>query len=523
MSATTTPTRARSRRLGALELIWELAQPGSYESWDHPVDLEAYEPGYRAELEQAAGRSGADEAVITGVGVIGGHRVALIVSEFGFLAGSIGRAAAARVVQALERATAEGLPVLACPASGGTRMQEGTPAFLAMVRITAAVRAHKDAGLPYLVHLRHPTTGGVMASWGSLGHITAAEPEALLGFLGPRVYQALHGQDFPPGIQSAENLQAHGILDTIVSLQELGSFVTGVLDVVSAGRTSTGGTVTRSDRGRAQLPPPTPVWESIIRTRLPERPGIRQLLAAGAGDHVLLSGTTEGESDPHVIIGLVVIDGRGCVVVGHDRQAEHEGPGPGPAALRTARRGMRLAQDLGLPLVTVIDTAGAELSPSAEKGALAGEIARCLSDLVGLGVPIVSVLLGQGTGGAALALLPADRTVAAEHAWLAPLPPEGASAIVHRDLDHAPTMAQAQRVSTRDLLDLGAVDTVVPEGPVPMGTGPLTDRTFCQAMVRAISIELDRAADVPRPKRLEKRIARYDLHPALSEAGSSAS
>ena len=123
----------------------------------------------------------------------------MVACEFGFLAGSIGRAAANRLVDGIHRATAEGIPLLAAPTSGGTRMQEGTPAFVQMIAISAALAAHKAAGLPYLVYLRNPTTGGVMASWGSLGHVTVAEPGALVGFLGPRVFEALYGRPFPDG------------------------------------------------------------------------------------------------------------------------------------------------------------------------------------------------------------------------------------------------------------------------------------------------------------------------------------
>ena len=112
---------------------------------------------------------------------------------------------------------------------------------------------------------------------------------------------------------------------------------------------------------------------------------------------------------------------------------------------------MRLAVELGLPLMTVIDTPGAALSPEAEEGGLAGEIARCLSDLVTLRAPTLCLMLGEGNGGGALALLPADRVVAAQHAWLSPLPPEGASAIVHRDVEHAPDMARDQHVRSTDL------------------------------------------------------------------------
>jgi acetyl-CoA carboxylase carboxyl transferase subunit beta len=116
-------------------------------------------------------------------------------------------------------------------------------------------------------------------------------------------------------------------------------------------------------------------------------------------------------------------------------------------------------------VLTVIDTRGGELSAAAEEGAIAGEIARCLSDLVTCSAPTLSLMLGEGNGGAALAFLPADRTVAAQHAWLSPLPPEGASAIVHRDTEHAAEMAEAQQVLAVGLADKGVVDVVVPEEP----------------------------------------------------------
>ena len=157
--------------------------------------------------------------MLTGEGTVFGRRVGVVACEFDFLAGSIGVAAAERITAAVERATAEGLPLVASPSSGGTRMQEGTVAFLQMVKIAAAVELHKRAHLPYLVYLRHPTTGGVFASWGSLGHVTAAEPGALIGFLGPRVYEHLYGEPFPPGVQTAENLHRHGVIDGVVPLE----------------------------------------------------------------------------------------------------------------------------------------------------------------------------------------------------------------------------------------------------------------------------------------------------------------
>src|SRR5690606_11081633 len=143
---------------------------GSFVGWDEPVDISGYSEQYQRELLRARERSGVDESVVTGRGTVRGRAVAVVVNEFGVLAGSIGRDAARRIVHAIRRATAEGLPLLASTASGGTRMQEGTPAFVQMVDISRAIMDHRAAGLPYLVHLRHPTTGGVFASWGSLGH-----------------------------------------------------------------------------------------------------------------------------------------------------------------------------------------------------------------------------------------------------------------------------------------------------------------------------------------------------------------
>ncbi len=205
-------------RLGALELVEMVVDAGSFVRWDTdplpPIGVHGpADQGYLDELAAARRTSGCDESVLTGEATLAGRRVALVLCEFGFLAGSIGTAAAERLVQAVEKATAEQLPLLASPTSGGTRMQEGTVAFLQMVKISAAIAAHKSAGLAYAVYLRHPTTGGALASWGSLGHVTAAEPGALLGFLGPRVYQALYGEKFPEGVQTAENLAARGLVD----------------------------------------------------------------------------------------------------------------------------------------------------------------------------------------------------------------------------------------------------------------------------------------------------------------------
>src|SRR6478609_1009058 len=267
-------TAEKVRHMNATELLEAVVDPGSFVSWDAEPEQPGLSEEYARDLAKARERSGADESVITGAGLIRGRRVALIVSEFSFLAGSIGHAAAQRIVAAVERATAEGLPLLAGPASGGTRMQEGTPAFLSMVKITGAVRAHRQAGLPYLVYLRHPTTGGVMASWGSLGHINVAEPGALLGFLGPRVYQALHGSPFPENVQMAENLFDKGLVDAVVPPEQLPDVVHRALNTLLTGPHPR----VAPPRTLAVKPSDAGAWESIEISRNPRRPDLRQLL-----------------------------------------------------------------------------------------------------------------------------------------------------------------------------------------------------------------------------------------------------
>ncbi|KWX01075.1 Acetyl-coenzyme A carboxyl transferase alpha chain [Carbonactinospora thermoautotrophica] len=492
----------RMQHISAQELIERVLDPGSWRSWDTEVPQPfSVDPEYAQDLTRARERTGLDEAVLTGEGRIRGRRVAVAACEFAFLAGSIGVAAAERLVRAIERATAERLPLVASPTSGGTRMQEGTVAFLQMVKITAAIARHRAAGLPYLVYLRHPTMGGVLASWGSLGHVTAAQPGAMIGFLGPRVYEALHGKPFPPGVQVAENLYEHGLLDAVVAPEDLRDIAARALAVLCA-----------LDEPLPQVPDPdvephrdVPAWDAVTRSRRLDRPGVRALLKLGARDVIPLHGTGQGESEPGLLVALARFGVAPCVVLGQDRTRQSTYGPLGPAGLREARRGMRLAAELNLPLVTVIDTAGAALSREAEERGLAGEIARCLADLVMLPAPTVCVLLGEGAGGGALALLPADRVIAAQHGWLSPLPPEGASAILYRTTDRAAELAARQGVRAADLLAAGIVDRVVAECP----DAAEEREAFLGRLARVLEYELVGLVRRDPDERLAARFARY--------------
>jgi acetyl-CoA carboxylase carboxyl transferase subunit beta len=335
----------------------------------------------------------------------------------------------------------------------------------------------------------------------------------LVGFLGPRVYEALYGDSFPRGVQTAENLYSCGLIDAVTPINELSQTVDRMLSIITPAR-------------HAAKPTPvitptsdTPAWQSVTASRHPNRPGVRELLHHAATDVLALNGTGQGENDPGLLLVLARFGDMPCVLLGQDRHSQTPARQLGPGALRQARRGMRLAADLRIPLVTVIDTAGAALSRQAEEGGLAGEIARCVADMLVVEVPTVSVLFGQGAGGGALALVPADRIVSAQHGWLSPLPPEGASAILYHETSHAPTMAAKQRVRSADLLALGIVDRVIPEYP-DAATEP---EAFCLRVGAALRDELAALCHADIGCVLTARAQRFDRigqpNPVLAQAG----
>ena len=450
----------------AAQLIDTLADPDSWETWDDSPPATVVADAYDDQLRRAAEKSGVDESVRTGLIRIGGTPVVVIVSEFGFLGGSIGHVAGHRITTAIRRATEHGFAVVGLPCSGGTRMQEGTPAFLQMAAITGAVTRHRAAGLAYLIYLRHPTTGGVFASWGSLGGITWAQPGALIGFLGPRVVAGLVGTPIPDDVQRAENLARRGIVDDVVAPEDLRDRLRGVLDAlapdIAPDAVAESEVVVPQDAPMEHAAPGAEsVWSAVTATRRPGRVGVRDLIAVPGSALV-------GAGGP-IVVALSRFGGRSAVVIGQDADRQRAGELIGPHHLRMVRRALTFAAELGLPVVTVIDTPGAELSVAAEEDGLAGEIARCTAELMGVPTVTVSVLLGQGSGGAALALFPTDRRVALSDAWLSPLPPEGASLIVHRDVSHAAGIAAGQQILAIELAGLGVFDRIVAVGEVEYG------------------------------------------------------
>ena len=188
-------------------------------------------PGYKEKLKLCKEKSGLNEAVITGKGSIDGHEVVLAVMDPNFIMGSMGSVVGEKITLAIETALADKKPLVIFTASGGARMQEGMLSLMQMAKTASALSRLHDAGILYIAVLTDPTTGGVTASFASLGDIIIAEPEALIGFAGPRVIEQTIKQKLPQGFQRAEFMLQHGFIDMIVERKELKNKLANILSL----------------------------------------------------------------------------------------------------------------------------------------------------------------------------------------------------------------------------------------------------------------------------------------------------
>jgi acetyl-CoA carboxylase carboxyl transferase subunit beta len=208
-------------RIGALERVRILLDDGAYEEFDAdiaPRDALAFVDSkpYAQRIAEYQKRTGMKDAFISVTGKLGGQPIVLGVMEYGFMGGSMGSVVGEKVTRCAERALRERWPLLVVSCSGGARMQEGALSLMQMAKISAALAALDEAGIPFISILTDPTTGGVTASFAMLGDLNIAEPRALIGFAGPRVIEQTIRQTLPEGFQRSEFLVEHGMVDMLV-------------------------------------------------------------------------------------------------------------------------------------------------------------------------------------------------------------------------------------------------------------------------------------------------------------------
>jgi acetyl-CoA carboxylase alpha subunit len=427
--------------------------PRLVDEWD--ADLRSGDPlGFVGYVPPSAGA----EAVTTGLAVVGNHEVALIESRFDRHGGTMGTVVGERVVRALRRATERRLPVVELVASGGARLQEGMFALVQMARTASAAHAHAAAGLLSLAMYRSPTTGGVYASWASMADLRAAEPRATIGFGGPRVVAQVTGQWPPSTSHTAESAYLHGLIDAIVPTGEQVNWLAAALGDRAQPLRLPAGRPTAPDTSDL----PSEPWSVLVRARGRSRPSGLEWAAWLCESWVDLHGR-----DPAIRAGLATVGGQRVVVVAMDRHAwAGGGTRPGPAGYRLAQRAVRLADRLALPVLTLIDTPGAEPGPAAESDGVAAEIAGTLLAMAACRTPTVALCVGEGGSGGAMALAHVDRLLVLAGGVFSVIGPEAGSMILYRDAGHARELAGSLRITAIDLHGLGLVDDVVAEsGP----------------------------------------------------------
>ncbi len=485
--------------------IATLADEGTFLELDR--DLVSVDPlefadlrSYRARLQEARRETGVREAVTTGVCRIGGQRAVLVVFDFAFLGGTMGSVVGEKIAHAFEEATQRRIPLVSVAASGGARVQEGMFSLMQMAKVAAAASRHDRQGLAFV---------SVLTSFASLGDILIAEPGAQIGFVGPRVIEQTTGVAPPKDSHRAETLLQAGLIDLVVKRADLPSVIAYLIGHLRKQRST--------DTGVDGLPPAVkrnrlPAWQKVGLARHTGRPSARYFIARMAVRFLELHGDRWSGDDPAIVGGLAELNGLTVIIIGHNRggtpeekAASHDGKAYSEG-YRKSLRLMRLASKFRIPVVTLVDCPNAQASYESEHRGIAHALARNLATMANLPTPIVSVIIGEGGSGGALALGVADRVLMLEHAIYSVISPEGAAAILYRDAGQAEAVSEVLKLTAQDLHSLGIIDSVVPE---PEGGAHLDPAATAEALKSHVLAALRAFSDVPTSQLLDNRYKKY--------------
>lgn len=469
-------------RVHAYRRIEMVTDEGTFEEWDKGLTTKnpLHYKGYEEKLEGLQKKYGLDEAVITGKARIDGTEVAIGVCDGRFLMASMGQVVGEKVARAAERATEEGLPLILFACSGGARMQEGIVSLMQMAKTSAALKRHSDAGLLYISVLTDPTTGGVTASFAMLGDVILAEPKALIGFAGPRVIEQTIGQKLPKGFQRSEFLLEHGFIDAIVERPQLKETLSRILKLHEKEGQETRGaepsgneppseSSTFSGEGVQVHNQVARAWDRVEISRMKDRPVGSDYIGALFTDFTELHGDRYFADDKAIIGGIARFHGKPVTVIVQAKgtntreNIERNFGMPSPDGYRKALRLMKQAEKFGRPVICFVDTPGAFCGLEAEERGQGEAIARNIYEMSGLTVPVLSIIIGEGGSGGALAMATADQVWMLENSIYSILSPEGFASILWKDSSRAKEAAEVMRLTAQDLYEMGMVEKVFPE------------------------------------------------------------
>ena len=451
----------------------------TFEEWDAKMDTSdpLNFPGYKNKLERQRSVTNLDEAVITGKGKILGKDVVIAVMGADFMMGSMGEVVGEKITRAVERATQMRLPIIIFTCSGGARMQEGIVSLMQMAKTSAAIKRHSQAGLLYTSVLTDPTTGGVTASFAMLGDIILAEPGSLIGFAGPRVIEQTIGQKLPEGFQRPEFLLEHGFLDGIVergSMRDVLSLILKLHDTRKCygefpQETSARSFDTFGKKKKQKKQKNLTAWDRVQIARSSDRPSAAEYIDAIFDDFMEFHGDRGVRDDNAIIGGIATLDGQPVTVIGirkgHTTKENircNFGM-PSPEGYKKALRLMKQAEKFGRAVIAFVDTPGAFCGLEAEERGQGEAIARNLLEMSDLKVPVLSVVIGEGGSGGALALAVGNEVWMMENATYTILSPEGFASILWKDSRKAPEAAEVMKVTAAHLKELGIIERIIPE------------------------------------------------------------
>ncbi len=500
--------------LSAWERIHMLVDKGAFqEKYQTLVSMDpiSFSEGlpYEERLNKERERTGLSDALVVGIGKIGGNQAMIAVLDFGFLGGSMGVVVGEKMALAIEMAIDKHLPVVAITTSGGTRLQEGVLSLMQMAKTAEVAKELHKQGLPFISVLANPTTGEVYASFANLADVIIGEPGALIGFAPMREMESNSASPVPSSSHSAESHLEHGMLDMVVPRPQLHDKLAILLGMLN--KTGKRYKAKKSKLPKFSVSLPKSAWKNVQLARDKERPTSQDYLSRIFTDFTELHGDRLFGDDRAVMTGVAYLGAFPVAVVALERGKKgetitrHDGRAY-PEGFRKAQRVMQMAAKFRLPLITLIDTPGAHPGLESEERGVGIAIATTLSMMSDLPTPIITVFLGEGGSEGALALSVADKILMLENSILSPITPERAATLIYRDNNKAEDVAESLKLTAYDCKELGIVDMVVPE---PDGDAHADVDKTAKILQDSLTKQLSALLRMPLKKLLKKRYGKF--------------
>ena len=463
---------------------------------------------YQNMLSKSQSRTGLTEAAVTGRCKIEGIETAIVVLDFGFMGGSMGSVVGEKIALALEEAARKDLPLIALVTGGGTRTQEGVLSLMQMAKTVTAANRLKEKGLPFLVVLANPSTGQAYASFANLADVMFAEPGSLIGLSPLRTLQGLSKQPLPLDAHTSEAHLAHGLLDNVIDREGLHTRIATVLKILT-GEKSEQDNLKDILKSEVDQPEEPEAWEAVNIARHAERPSAMVYMRSILEPFVELHGDRLNSDDRSVVCGIGYLLGEPVAIIGQQRRPPINGEKYHvyPDGLRKAQRIINLATRFKLPLVTLVDTQGADPGLEAEEQGIGNAIANTLSMMLDVPTPVITVIIGEGGSEGALALGLSDRTLMQQYAIYSPISMNryfGNNYPEEQTIDRQ--AAETMMLTAQDCEYLGIIDHVIPEPEMGAHNNP---REASSNMQLALTKTLARLSKQSENKLLKSRYKRF--------------